>query len=147
MQAKQKRVREAGLPRVIDHFAWKHVNKTQAESMLNDKLVGDAIIRPSSKGVDHIAVTWKVAEGVFQHIGKSASETIMQRDCISTCYSPAQTSKNSTNRVTRSWAQGFISKAAVTMPIWMICCSIMLQPSSRRWTRYRGTKNTDPKIS
>ena len=70
LQAKQKRVREAGLPRVIDHPAWKHVNKAQAESMLADKSVGEAVIRPSSKGVDHIAVTWKVAEGIFQHIGK-----------------------------------------------------------------------------
>ena len=30
---------------------------------------GDAVIRPSSLGPDHIAVTWKFAEGVYQHIG------------------------------------------------------------------------------
>jgi transcription elongation factor SPT6 len=70
---KQKRVREAGLPRVIDHPSWKHVNKAQAESMLSDKQVGEAVIRPSHKGVDHIAVTWKVAEGIYQHIGKASS--------------------------------------------------------------------------
>lgn len=67
-QAKQKRTREAGLPRVIDHPAWKHVNKAQAEHMLKDKMRGDVVIRPSSLGFDHIAVTWKVDEGVYQHI-------------------------------------------------------------------------------
>jgi len=70
-QLKQKRVREAGLPRVIDHPAWKHVNNAQAEQMLKEKQPGEAVIRPSSKGIDHIAVTWKVAEDLYQHVGKS----------------------------------------------------------------------------
>jgi transcription elongation factor SPT6 len=26
------------------------------------------VIRPSSKGPDHLAVTWKVADGIYQHI-------------------------------------------------------------------------------
>jgi len=26
------------------------------------------VIRPSSKGTDHLAVTWKVSDNVFQHI-------------------------------------------------------------------------------
>jgi len=29
---------------------------------------GEVIIRPSSKGADHLTVTWKVTEGVYQHI-------------------------------------------------------------------------------
>jgi transcription elongation factor SPT6 len=68
---KQKRVREAGLPRVIDHPAWKHVNKVQAEALLEQKHRGDVVIRPSSHGFDHIAVTWKVDDGIYQHIGQS----------------------------------------------------------------------------
>ncbi|EJW75232.1 hypothetical protein WUBG_13858, partial [Wuchereria bancrofti] len=29
---------------------------------------GEAIIRPSSKSVSHLTVTWKVADGIYQHI-------------------------------------------------------------------------------
>lgn len=29
---------------------------------------GDAVIRPSSLGYDHIAVTWKVSDNIFQHL-------------------------------------------------------------------------------
>lgn len=29
---------------------------------------GEAIIRPSSKGFDHLTVTWKVTENIYQHI-------------------------------------------------------------------------------
>jgi len=29
---------------------------------------GEAIIRPSSKGADHLTLTWKVARGITQHV-------------------------------------------------------------------------------
>lgn len=29
---------------------------------------GDVIIRPSSKGSDHLTITWKVADNIYQHI-------------------------------------------------------------------------------
>jgi transcription elongation factor SPT6 len=29
---------------------------------------GDAIFRPSSKGADRLTVTWKLADGVYQHV-------------------------------------------------------------------------------
>ena len=29
---------------------------------------GEAIFRPSSKGQDHLTVTWKVDEGIHQHV-------------------------------------------------------------------------------
>lgn len=29
---------------------------------------GEVIIRPSSKGADHLTITWKVADGIYQHI-------------------------------------------------------------------------------
>ena len=29
---------------------------------------GDVLIRPSSKGQDHLTVTWKVTDGIHQHI-------------------------------------------------------------------------------
>jgi transcription elongation factor SPT6 len=54
--------------RVVKHPLFKPFNSTQAEEYLGSQATGDAVIRPSSKGNDHLAVTWKVADGVYQHI-------------------------------------------------------------------------------
>ena len=54
--------------RVIKHPLFRAFNAAQAEEYLGSQNSGDVIIRPSSKGVDHLAVTWKVADGIFQHI-------------------------------------------------------------------------------
>jgi transcription elongation factor SPT6 len=54
--------------RVIKHPLFRAFNAAQAEEYLGSQNRGDVIIRPSSKGVDHLAVTWKVSDGIFQHI-------------------------------------------------------------------------------
>lgn len=54
--------------RVVKHPLFKPFNSTQAEEYLGSQAQGEAVIRPSSKGNDHLAVTWKVADGVYQHI-------------------------------------------------------------------------------
>jgi transcription elongation factor SPT6 len=54
--------------RVINHPLFRPFNSVQAEEYLGSQAAGDAVIRPSSKGNDHLAVTWKVADGVYQHI-------------------------------------------------------------------------------
>lgn len=54
--------------RVIKHPLFRSFNTAQAEEYLGSQSQGDVIIRPSSKGLDHLAVTWKVADGVYQHI-------------------------------------------------------------------------------
>ncbi|AEO62269.1 uncharacterized protein THITE_2106254 [Thermothielavioides terrestris NRRL 8126] len=54
--------------RVIKHPLFKPFNSTQAEEYLGGLPPGEVVIRPSSKGNDHLAVTWKVADGVYQHI-------------------------------------------------------------------------------
>ncbi|KAK9447616.1 SH2 domain-containing protein [Limtongia smithiae] len=54
--------------RVIKHRLFKPFNAKQAEEYLAPMQRGDLVIRPSSMGSDHIAITWKVAEGVYQHI-------------------------------------------------------------------------------
>lgn len=54
--------------RVIKHPLFRPFNSTQAEEYLGSQAPGDAVIRPSSKGNDHLAVTWKVADGVYQHL-------------------------------------------------------------------------------
>ncbi|KAJ3075872.1 Transcription elongation factor spt6 [Podochytrium sp. JEL0797] len=56
--------------RTVNHPYWKNVSYQEAVDQLtgaNVKL-GSLIIRPSTKGNDHICITWKVDEGVFQHI-------------------------------------------------------------------------------
>ncbi|KAK3309161.1 SH2 domain-containing protein [Chaetomium strumarium] len=54
--------------RVIKHPLFKPFNGTQAEEYLGGLPPGEVVIRPSSKGNDHLAITWKVADGVYQHI-------------------------------------------------------------------------------
>jgi transcription elongation factor SPT6 len=54
--------------RVIKHPLFRSFNSAQAEEYLGSQNRGDVIIRPSSKGFDHLAVTWKVSDGIFQHI-------------------------------------------------------------------------------
>jgi len=54
--------------RVIKHPLFKPFNSTQAEEYLGGQPPGEVVIRPSSKGNDHLAVTWKVADGIYQHV-------------------------------------------------------------------------------
>ncbi|KEZ45143.1 Transcription elongation factor SPT6 [Scedosporium apiospermum] len=54
--------------RVINHPLFKPFNGMEAEQYLGSQPVGEVVIRPSSKGNDHLAVTWKVADGVYQHL-------------------------------------------------------------------------------
>jgi len=54
--------------RVIKHPLFRPMSSKAAEEYLGSMNRGDLVIRPSSKGNDHLAITWKVADGVFQHI-------------------------------------------------------------------------------
>ena len=54
--------------RVVKHPLFKPFNSTQAEEFLGSQARGDLVIRPSSKGLDHLAVTWKVSDNIYQHI-------------------------------------------------------------------------------
>ncbi|WFD25267.1 Transcription elongation factor spt6 [Malassezia nana] len=54
--------------RVIDHPHFHNLNAAQAQHFLATQPRGSVVVRPSSRGMDHLAVTWKVDEGVYQHI-------------------------------------------------------------------------------
>ncbi|KAK9417978.1 putative Transcription elongation factor Spt6 [Seiridium unicorne] len=54
--------------RVIKHPMFKPFSSTEAEQYLGSQAVGDLVIRPSSKGNNHLTITWKVADGVFKHV-------------------------------------------------------------------------------
>ncbi|TYJ56714.1 transcription elongation factor SPT6 [Cryptococcus floricola] len=67
--AAAKKQRRAGkVQRIVNHPNWHVLNAGQAEQFLASQHRGDCVVRPSSLGSDHIAVTWKVDEDVYQHI-------------------------------------------------------------------------------
>ena len=69
-------IRETFIPKIefirtLDHpYFVKVKDYKEAEEYLADKHKGEIIIRPSSKGYDHLAITWKVWDELFQHIGE-----------------------------------------------------------------------------
>jgi transcription elongation factor SPT6 len=69
MQARKKRAEVDKTRRVIKHPNFHNFNSSQAEAYLDKQQRGDVVIRPSSKGIDHLAVTWKVDDKLYQHIG------------------------------------------------------------------------------
>lgn len=71
LEAKAKRT-HGRQRRVVNHPNFHNFNAGQAEQYLANMQRGDCVVRPSSRGVDHLAVTWKVDDGVYQHIGTSA---------------------------------------------------------------------------
>jgi transcription elongation factor SPT6 len=61
-QTVQKQVRQ------IQHPYWQNINYKAAEKYLETRPRGEVVVRPSSSGKDHISITWKVDEGIYQHI-------------------------------------------------------------------------------
>ncbi|GAA5884951.1 hypothetical protein JCM3774_000862 [Rhodotorula dairenensis] len=53
--------------RVIKHPNFQDISAGKAEEFLAGMQRGDCVIRPSSRE-DHLAVTWKVDEGLYQHL-------------------------------------------------------------------------------
>lgn len=52
----------AYIKRVIAHPNFHNISFNQAEKMMETLDQGDLIIRPSSKGENHLTVTWKVQQ-------------------------------------------------------------------------------------
>ncbi|KAL6705067.1 Transcription elongation factor spt6 [Coniothyrium glycines] len=65
---KEKEVATGRPNRVVNHSLFYAFNTIQAEEFLGSKDPGDLIIRPSSKGFDHLVVTWKVLANAYQHL-------------------------------------------------------------------------------
>jgi transcription elongation factor SPT6 len=55
--------------RVIPHPYFKQMSYNEAEDYLSSRLVGDLVVRPSTKGHNHISITWKVLDDIYQHLG------------------------------------------------------------------------------
>jgi transcription elongation factor SPT6 len=65
---REKEVVTGRAHRVVNHPLFFAFNSAQAEEYLGSKEPGELVIRPSSKGLDHLAVTWKVSDNVYQHL-------------------------------------------------------------------------------
>ncbi|XP_063703465.1 transcription elongation factor SPT6-like [Culicoides brevitarsis] len=66
--SKKQKDRQMYVKRVIAHSAFMNKSYAEALKIMATKEQGEVIIRPSSKGSDHLTVTWKVADDVYQHI-------------------------------------------------------------------------------
>ncbi|CAB3227159.1 unnamed protein product [Arctia plantaginis] len=67
-EAKQTKERMQYVKRVIVHPAFHNISFAEAEKLMEKMAQGEVIVRPSSKGSDHLTVTWKVADNIYQHI-------------------------------------------------------------------------------
>lgn len=56
------------MKRIIVHPSFHNIDFRQAEKLLNESNQGDCIIRPSSKGNNHLTLSWKVHNGIHQHV-------------------------------------------------------------------------------
>ncbi|KAI1722453.1 SH2 domain-containing protein [Ditylenchus destructor] len=79
IKAKQVRnMQTCFVKRLIRHPNFHNVTFAQAEVMLKDMSVGDVVVRPSSKSVNNLTVTWKVANDIYQHISVAESNKANQ---------------------------------------------------------------------
>ena len=58
---KTKKKQTTYIKRVIVHPSFHNISFREAEKLMVTMDQGDVIIRPSSKGDDHLTVTWKVS--------------------------------------------------------------------------------------
>lgn len=65
---KKEKQRMTYIKRVIVHPAFHNISYAEAEKCMVNMDQGEVIVRPSSKGADHLTITWKVADGIYQHI-------------------------------------------------------------------------------
>lgn len=68
MDSKKVKARQQYTKRVIVHSAFHNISYADAIKLLKSMDQGEVVVRPSSKSTDHLTVTWKVADDVYQHI-------------------------------------------------------------------------------
>ncbi|ETV91485.1 hypothetical protein H310_14007 [Aphanomyces invadans] len=53
--------------RQIAHPVFKNVSLKGCMTLMKDMLPGDVMLRPASKGSDHLSLTWKIDSNVYRH--------------------------------------------------------------------------------
>lgn len=72
--AKKVQQRQIYVKRVIVHPSFHNIAYSEAEKLMRSMKQGEAIIRPSSKGENHLTVTWKVTDDILHHIDVTEEE-------------------------------------------------------------------------
>ncbi|CAH0563642.1 unnamed protein product [Brassicogethes aeneus] len=67
-EQKKSKQRQTYIKRIIVHPAFHNISYAEAEKCMVNMDQGEVIVRPSSKGANHLTITWKVAEKIYQHI-------------------------------------------------------------------------------
>lgn len=67
-ETKKQTARQQYTKRIIVHPAFHNKSYAEAVDIMKSMDQGEVIIRPSSKGSDHLTVTWKVCNEIYQHI-------------------------------------------------------------------------------
>lgn len=67
-ETKKQAERQQYTRRIIVHPAFHNKSYAEAIKIMATMDQGEVIIRPSSKGSDHLTVTWKVCDEIYQHI-------------------------------------------------------------------------------
>lgn len=67
-ESKKMAARQQYTRRIIVHPAFHNKSYSEAIKVMATMDQGEVIIRPSSKGSDHLTVTWKVCDDIYQHI-------------------------------------------------------------------------------
>ncbi|XP_053981515.1 transcription elongation factor SPT6-like [Hylaeus volcanicus] len=67
-ETKKTQQRQTYVKRVIIHPSFHNISFAEVEKLMQTVKQGETIIRPSSKGSDHLTVTWKVTDKIHQHI-------------------------------------------------------------------------------
>lgn len=72
-RAQKPKAKPRFIARAIEHPNFLNLDRAGAEKYISEKEVGEAVIRPSSKGIHNLTLTWKccdVANGglMFQHV-------------------------------------------------------------------------------
>lgn len=66
VEAKEKKKKYAR--RAIDHPTFKNLTYAQCEKHMRKSAFGETVIRPSSKGVRNLTISWKIADNITVHI-------------------------------------------------------------------------------
>ncbi|XP_017776397.1 PREDICTED: transcription elongation factor SPT6 isoform X2 [Nicrophorus vespilloides] len=65
---KRNKQKQTYIKRVIVHPSFHNISFLEAEKVMANMDQGEVIVRPSSKGSDHLTITWKVADKIYSHI-------------------------------------------------------------------------------
>jgi len=68
MTERRKKRNKAVLKRHIEHPLFQNINSVDSEKILQDKDIGELVIRPSSKGYNYLTITLKFHADIYWHV-------------------------------------------------------------------------------